>query len=499
MASNKVVDFIIIGAGLAGICAFVEIQQAYPQATIKVFEKSHEIGGTWSKNVYPNLSCDIPSQLYSFSFALNPDWSTTYATQGEILAYIQRVAREFGVYDHTNFRQECVSAVWLDDRWLWQLKFKDPDTQKICTQECRFLITATGFCDTPVGVNDIESSEKFLGAIFHTSGWDQSYSFQGKNVLVMGNGSSANQVIPWLLTKGQVNSLLQVVRSEHWIAPKIDTPIGTTQRWVLHNVPFANRAWRLLTALKLDLLFSLFKKGRVGDLLRKPVQSSIQDYMERTAPRKYHSILIPDFPIGAKRIVMDHGYLKSLNDPRVSLLKSRDLRAVGPKTLEIDHETRFEADTIILANGFKTQELLTPVAIHGLQGAILPGIWHQAGNWAAAVMVPNFPNMSILTGPNTLPSGHSTLVEIECTVRYISRLLQPLLAPTQTQSTKCKIQVKQNAYDEYNKWVQTELSGLVYTPKVGNWYIDRKTGKNTLIWPGSQFRFWWSMCITPIK
>ncbi|KAK6517486.1 hypothetical protein TWF281_004138 [Arthrobotrys megalospora] len=129
---------------------------------------------------------------------------------------------------------------------------------------------------------------------------------------------------------------------------------------------------------------SLSLRVILGELLRKPAQSSIKDYMERMAPRKYHSVLIPEFPVSAKRPVMDHGYLKSLNDPRVTLLKSRDLRVVGAKTLEIDHKTQFEVDVMVLANGFKTQELLTPMAIHGLQGAILPDVWHQDGNWAAA-------------------------------------------------------------------------------------------------------------------
>ncbi|POR31065.1 Uncharacterized protein TPAR_08733 [Tolypocladium paradoxum] len=252
--------------------------------------------------------------------------------------------------------------------------------------------------------------------------------------------------------------------------------------------PISNRVWRYGLAAKLDLAFVAFKTNAVGNLLRRLIQGSLEQYMRRTAPPEYHDILVPDFEFGAKRPILDHGYLEN----------PTFLTVVGPDEVRTDSGETVRADVIVLANGFKTQGLLTPMIIKGRNGAVLPEVWQKPGSFASAYMgvcVADFPNLFLLTGPNTLPSGHSTLVGIECSVEYILRLIDPLIDEDTKTPRRASIQVKEAAQRVFNNRIQADMQGLVYTADVGNWYFDKRSGRNTLIWPGTQWAFWWSRCI----
>ncbi|KAK0743465.1 hypothetical protein B0T18DRAFT_490189 [Schizothecium vesticola] len=190
MDSPGNLDIIIVGAG---ICALARARQKLPKATVAVFEKEESVGGTWTKNTYPGLSCDIPSQLYSYSFAPNPEWSTIYATQPEILAYIKRVASQFECSSHIHLKQVCTGAEWLDDEFLWRVHFVDKPSDRSYIRHSRFLITAAGFCDEPNGAEDIQGVQEFGGHVFHSARWDHPFDFRDKDVVVVGNGCSANQ------------------------------------------------------------------------------------------------------------------------------------------------------------------------------------------------------------------------------------------------------------------------------------------------------------------
>lgn len=177
---------------------------------------------------------------------------------------------------------------------------------------------------------------------------------------------------------------------------------------------------------------------------------------------------------------------------------------MGPQELQAEDGVTFNADVIILANGFKTQELLFPMTIAGRGGVELPEIWRREGNFASAYMgvcLPEFPNLFFLTGPNTLPSGHSTLTGIECSVEYILQMLGTIISEEEDSliSKRVMVQVRSNAHSSFNDWIQERMQGLVYTSDVRNWYIDRRSGRNTLIWPGTQLEFWWSRSVRGVR
>ncbi|KAL2802996.1 hypothetical protein BJX63DRAFT_437366 [Aspergillus granulosus] len=498
-SDGSFLDVVIVGAGLGGICAAVNLQKRYPHATFSVFEKHYRIGGTWAKNTYPGLRCDIPSELYSYSFAPNPNWSSTYASQPEILAYIEGVATAHRLPKLIKLQQECLSARWSEERCIWDVCFKDLASGTLYTVQCRILITSVGFLDIPRGPEGIIGIANFKGKVFHSASWDHNVDFEGRDIVVIGNGCSANQFIPWLVKHTGIARLTQVIRSAHWIAPKTDRTIGLKEKWLLNHIPWLLKTRRWLLAAKLDLTIAAFRKTTLGRFLRSQLEASLRRFVQRAAPAEYHSLLIPTFAFGAKRPVLDHGYLEILHDSRVTLLCSESLRVSGPYSLVTENGQEIPAEILILANGFKTQSLITPMKIQGRDGALIPDVWHEDGSYLSAYMgvtVPSFPNFFMVTGPNTLPSGHSTLFGIECSVEYILRVLQPLLSQDNRGQYR-QIEVRAAAHERYNADIQHKLDGLVYSADVRNWYIDARTGRNTLVWPGMQSGFWLTRCIWP--
>ncbi|KAL3492494.1 hypothetical protein BJX62DRAFT_236093 [Aspergillus germanicus] len=427
-------DVVVIGAGLGGICAAVKLREHYPHATLGVFEKNARIGGTWAKNTYPGLRCDIPSQLYSYSFAPNPNWSTTYASQPEILSYIEHVAAKHGVAEYIRPNQECLGATWSDEKSTWDVQFRSTETNTIYTIQCRILIASVGFLDIPRGPEDIAGIQDFRG-----------------------------EFIPWLVENAGVARLTQVVRSAHWIAPKVDREIGRAEKWILSKIPWLSKARRWILAVKFDLAFAAFRNNRLGRFLCAQLERSLKRYMQQTAPSRYHDLLIPTFSFGAKR----------------------------------PNDEDIPADIIILANGLKTQSLLAPMRIEGRDGAILADFWHGDRQWPAAYMGvadPAFPNLFMITGPNTLPLGHSTLLGIEHTVHYILRVIHSLL-----RGPARRIEVRAAAHDQFNSGLERRLDGLVLSGDVRNWYVDERTRRNTLVWPGTQLEFWISRCVRRVR
>ncbi|KAJ0426196.1 hypothetical protein BJY00DRAFT_298280 [Aspergillus carlsbadensis] len=487
-------DVVVVGAGLGGICAAVNLRKQYPHATLGVFEKAAGIGETWVKKHTRGYA------LYSYSFAPNPNWSSTYVSQLKILSYIEHVADEHGVAEYILVNHECLGAAWQDEKCMWDVQFRNHERGFIYAVHCRILIISVGSLDIPRGPENIAGIQDFRGKVFHSVDWDHEVDFSDKNVVVIGNGCSANQFIPWLLSSAAVVRLTQVIRSAHWIAPKVDQEIGTWERWILHKIPWITQARRWILAAKFDLAFAAFRKNRLGRFLRAQLERSLRGYMQRTAPSKYHDLLIPTFPFGAKRPVLDHGYLAALHDPRVTLIRAENLRASGPFSLANNgDDENIPADIIILANGFKTQSLLTPMRIEGRNGAALSDLWHEDGKYPSAYMgvaVPSFPSLFMITGPNTLPLGHSTLLGIEHTVHSILCVIRALLLrPAKQDRPARRIAVRAAAHDEFNSDFQSSLDGLIISHDVRNWYVDERTGRNTLVWPGTQLEFWVSRCV----
>ncbi|KFA69361.1 hypothetical protein S40285_08754 [Stachybotrys chlorohalonatus IBT 40285] len=493
----------IIGGGMAGITMGVQLKRLLNHENFHIYEKSDSVGGTWAQNRYPNLTCDVASEFYSFSFFQNPNWSEKYASQPEILDYIQDCARHFQLGSHIHLQQECLSMTWSEAEQLWTLCFRDLAGGKLYAVQARYVITATGVLGVPNGLDGLSPLARFGGHFFHTSQW-RNVDFENMRIMVIGNGCSANQVIPWILNQ-HPRSLVQLLRSAQWVAPKDNHPVSAFTRWCLRYIPFVMNIRRLWCAFQLDRGFVAFRNTAAGAKVRKSAAESITSYMSSVTKPAYHDIMLPHYELGAKRPVMDHGYLEATNHPHFTAVRCDGIASVEGddlKTIIDEAGNRHEIDFVIVANGFKTQDLLAPMEIRGLKGRDLHESWQQRGGPEAylGVSVHGFPNLFMLAGPNTLPSGNSTLHGIECSAVYITRLLGGLWGAKCTmRSDGVSLMPTQEAEARYNATVQKDIGKLIYTSQVSTWYINKETGKNTLIWPGTQFSFWWNRCVSPIK
>ncbi|KAI0378268.1 FAD/NAD(P)-binding domain-containing protein [Hypomontagnella monticulosa] len=519
-ATDKVA---IIGAGLSGVGMAIQLKRLLSHDNFELFEKYDDIGGTWSQNTYPNLSCDVPSEFYSYSFFQKPDWSQKFAPQPEILEYMHDCVVHFQLGPHIHLQQECTSISWSEEDSIWNLSFNDLLHHKSYTIQARFVVTATGVLNIPKGLDDLPELRNFGGQCFHTSQW-RDIDFDDKRVMVIGNGCSGNQVIPWILSERRPKSLVQIVRSPQWIAPKPNYLVSGFTKWYttlcsisviivdsskfhrcLRYIPFAMRLRRLWTAYKLDNSFIAMMATDQGTKARRTVMDAVRSYMKSIASPRYHDVLLPHYELGAKRPVMDDGYLNATNRENFTLIQCDGISAIEGdqrKTVVDKVGNKHEVDIVILANGFKTQELLTPMKVQGIGGKDLRETWESKGGSEAymGVSVNGFPNFFMLIGPNTLPSNNSTLHAIECSIVYVTRLLKGGWARSGgDRRNPLVLMPTPEAEVQFNAMIQRKMKDLVYTSQVSTWYINKDTGKNTLIWPGTQFSFWRSRCVSPIR
>ncbi|OTB01185.1 hypothetical protein M426DRAFT_14762 [Hypoxylon sp. CI-4A] len=507
MAESHSDRVVIIGAGLAGIGMAVQLKRIVKTAEVYIFEKSDSIGGIWSQNTYPNLTCDIPSELYSYSFFPKPNWSKKFASQPEILEYIHDCARHFElrVEEDIYLQYECTSASWSQKNKRWTVNFNDLARGKPYSIQATILVTAMGVLSIPKGLDDLPVLKNFGGQCFHTSQW-RDIDFDDKNVMVIGNGASANQVIPWILTERRPKSLVQVARSAQWMAPKENCEISEFMKWCFRFIPLFQPLRRLWTYFELDLWFRTVQRGKTNTKAHRYILNQLRRYIKSKANPDYHNILMPQFHLSAKQLILDHGYLEITKHENFKLINCDGIEAVegdDRRTLVDKAGNKHHVDIVILANGFKTQDLLMPIKILGLEGKDLRETWRAKGGAEAymGVAVNGFPNFFMLSGPNTLPAAHSTLHGIECSIEYIISLItrSRSFLGSLFEYTDLAVMPTAEAERDYNSKIQEKMKQLNHSSQVSMWYVNKDTGKNTLLWPDTQLSFWYSRCWASIQ
>jgi len=457
-------DVIVIGAGMIGLNAAIKLDAA--GFGYKVFEARDDIGGTWSRNVYPGAAVDTPSHYYSYSFELNPDWSRYYPTGPEYLTYMHAVAEKYDLYRNIELSTSVLSADWDEAQQKWSVitRAADGSTQ---THRAAAVITALGVLNS-ANVPDIPGLDTFEGTVIHTAEWDPDLDLKDKRVVVIGTGCTAVQIVPNIVD--DVAELHAVVRSPHWIVPEKsvvhEVPAG--EKWAMRHLPYFQNWFRLKAYwLASDNLYVMpridpewaathLSVSAVNDLL---MQTSLQ-YLERTFPDRpdLKEKLTPNIRPYAKRIVKDPGFLESLKRENVSLHRASPTQ-VHPGGITLSNGETIEADIIILATGFKV-EYASFIDINGRDGAKLSDTWKQGQDPRAylGIQVSGFPNLFITAGPNAAPNhgaGHNITSEEH--VHYIIECLQYLVENDLT-----SMDVKPDALIEYNKKVDEALDKTVW-------------------------------------
>jgi cation diffusion facilitator CzcD-associated flavoprotein CzcO len=463
----------IIGAGHSGICMGMQLKRAGIH-DFRILEKGAALGGTWRDNTYPGASCDAPSYLYSFSFAQKTDWSRRFAWQSELLAYSVECAVQSGLLPHCWFNAEVVAARFDEARNLWRVELAGGEVV-----EAQYLVTGVGQLHRPA-TPAIPGRDGFRGAQFHSARWDHGVDLAGKRIAVIGNAASAVQFVPQIAPLAAELTIFQ--RSANWLMPRKDrlyTPREQRRRtrwpWLAR---MRHRAqWFFFGEMQLT---PLMKQVRIVQWLA--TRKSLWHLRRQVRDPALRAKLVPDYPIGAKRVLFNDDYYPTLNRANVRLVTG-GVERIEPDGVVTRGGALVPADVIVFATGFQATDFLAPMAIEGTGGRDLREAWRGGAHAYLGVTVSGFPNLFMLYGPNTNLGHNSILVMIEAQVGYILDAIRQMDA----QGLR-RIDVKRAVMDEYNRWLQRDLAKSVWAADKHSWY-KLADGTITNNWPHSTIRY----------
>ncbi len=463
---------VIIGAGFAGLCLAIQLKKANIHS-FTLAEKASRVGGTWRENVYPGAACDSPSFEYCYSFEQKTDWSRKWAKQPEILGYIEHCVDKYGLAEHIRFETEVESARFDSGKNTWRARLVGGDELT-----ADFLVSCVGQLNRPASP-PIAGLERFQGECFHSAEWNREYDLRKKKVAVIGNAASALQFVPEIVD--DVEHLFLFQRHANWVVPKGDRRYSDREKWCLGTFRLLALLYRFWIWLSFELRFSVIRKDPLaGDR----AQTIALDHLKaQVADPELRAILTPDYPIGAKRILISDDYYPAIQKPNVSIV-THPIERVERSSLVTDEGGEHEVDAIILATGFQTTQFLVPMRIEGPQEEIHE-TWKHGAEAYLGISVAGYPNFFMMYGPNTNLGHNSILFMLECQGRYIVECLQ-----TVVRRGARRLDLKRVAMREYNATLQKELAGTVWADIQESWYKDER-GRITNNWSRGTLAYWW--------
>ena len=462
------VEVAVIGAGASGIGAAIKLRDIGVNDFV-VLEKGPSVGGTWRDNTYPGCACDVPSTLYSYSFAQNPGWSRVFAGQAEILDYLERTATHFGVLENVRFGVEVQRAEWDDKAAQWLITTSHGEVR------AQTLIGAAGPWHEP-NVPNIPGLDSFTGTVFHSARWNHHVDLSGKRVAVVGTGASAVQFVPEIAP--MVAGLHLFQRTPHWVLPKPDGPIPRQARRAIRAVPGLQKAMRGTQYSGLEVTTFATQHPWLQPLLKAVGAANIRVAIK---DRQLRKVLTPDWPVGCKRILVANSYYPALARDNVHVHPTA-VREIRGNVIVGADGTEAEVDVLILGTGFKILDMPLADRVVDGTGRSLADHWQGSPQAHLGTTVAGFPNFYLLLGPN-LGSSMSAFSIIELQLGYIMQALTH-----QRASAVSRLQVRREVQDAYNRDLQSALSGTVYA--AGNcpsYFVDRN-GRNSFSWPWSTRR-----------
>ena len=465
-------EVIVIGSGFAGLCMGIQLQEA-GISNFVILEKDAVLGGTWRVNNYPGCACDVPSHLYSFSFAQNPDWSRKYPRQGELLAYTLKVVADYGLAKYLRLNTAILGADYDEAGGYWRVKTSQGELTT------KSLVTGLGALNRPV-YPKIKGLETFQGKTFHSAEWDHDYDLSGKRVAVIGTGASAIQFVPEIVPKVKHLSLFQ--RTPPWILPRPDRAINSVEKWLMRH--FKPTQW-----LYRGTIYATHEFRALGFVvnpkLMKFPQAQALAHIKKQIPNNpvLREKLTPKYTFGCKRVLVMNDYYPALTQKHVAVVTDA---AVEVRANSIISSAGVETpiDAIIYGTGFDVGSVLGPIKIRGIGGQDLGEKWQREGTEAYLGMtVAGYPNFFMLTGPNT-GLGHSSMVYmIESAVNYALAAIKTL-----RQQQLHSVEVKPEVQASYNVDLQNRLNKSVWQSGCQSWYLGAN-GKNHTLWPGFTFQY----------
>ncbi|MEZ4383759.1 MAG: NAD(P)/FAD-dependent oxidoreductase [Nannocystaceae bacterium] len=463
---------VIIGAGFAGLCMGIKLKEAGLDDFV-ILEASDGVGGTWRANTYPGCACDVPSHLYSYSFAPRSDWSRKYGPQGEILDYIEACADRFGVRPFVRFGVKVVAATYdeADARWL----VRAADGRR---WRARFVVSALGSLRIPA-IPAISGADAFAGAAFHSARWDHDYDLAGKRVAVVGTGASAIQFVPQIAAKVARLHLFQ--RTPPWIMPKADRPFTGAEKAIFRRLPAVERLYRAGVYWKQEAPVLGFL--RAPKLLKIAELEARRHLRAQIADPQLRAKVTPSFHIGCKRVLLSNDYYPALTRANVEV-HTEALAELRPRHAVTSDGRELPIDAVIYGTGFRITDFLAPMEVRGAGGQTLAERWRGGPEAYLGSAIHGFPNFFLITGPNT-GLGHSSMVfMIEAHVHFIRACIRGVL-----DRGLRAVEVRADAERRFNARIQARLDKTVWSSGCRSWYLD-ESGRNIALWPGSTWGFW---------
>ncbi|CAG8065033.1 unnamed protein product [Penicillium olsonii] len=522
---------LIVGAGESGVAMGCRLKEVLGRDQFRIFERQSGIGGTWWINRYPGAACDIPAALYSFSFCQKKDWSTLHPSGPELAQYMADVCEKYQIVDKIQFNTDVKELRWIeeDEEWEVTLSHLVPGTGDLAQHERDRLASQNGhhavYVKTEIvrakivvsGVGglvepktppkDIPGFDDFKGEIMHTARWNDEIDLRGKDVIMVGSGCSAAQVLPEIArAEAGVRSITQLMRTPPWVQPDIIPPkhLPAYEKWsprLMTHVPGLLSVTRTVLFLMFEqTYFKWFTDSAYSRRARPKGEKVFLDHMRAVAPSEYHEILTPNYSLGCKRRIIDGTWYRALNAPNVELT-TQPLVRVNAKSITLGpgshyppdkpvaHQPRdLPADVIIMANGFETNQWLHPLKVIGRQGQDMEEVWRERGGAQAyqGIAMDSFPNFFMLFGPNTATGHTSVIFATENAVNYSLKFIEPIL-----NGRVSSYEVTEDAEREWTTQIQDDLQKTVFRLGVCSSWYSTDEGWNSSTYPYTQVHYWY--------
>ncbi|RGP81373.1 hypothetical protein FLONG3_517 [Fusarium longipes] len=482
---------VCIGAGFAGLMLSYQYRHGDTLLDrfmdLKIYEKNADVGGTWLVNKYPGVACDVPAHIYTFPFEPNPSWSQFYASGPEIWRYIKSTSEKYQLEEPVIFNSQVVSSVWDDEDGKWRLEIQQGHKLEIIKDEADILINATGFLSKWTWPT-IPGLDKFGGNLVHTAAWDTNLDWSGKRVAIIGNGSSAVQLLPEM--QSAAAQIVNYVRSPLWIASAFAsefTPEGKNFTYTEQEIQAFKDDPEKLFELRHNIEHSFNKLFRVLTKDSPEQLGAFQHFKAKMEEALNHdpylcAKLIPTFQVGCRRLSPGESYLQALQEENV-MLEFDPIQEVFEDGIRSLSKTE-DFDIIVCATGFDVS-FRPGWKVVGKNGISLADQWRDVPEAYFGVFTANMPNFLTINGPNT-PLAHGSLLAVmSFTVDYISRWIRKI----STQNIK-SVQVRQDALDDFNVYTQELLKKTVFTGDCRSWFKNGKVdGRVTAMYPGSVIHY----------
>ncbi len=460
----------ILGAGFSGLGAAIRLRQEGIEDFV-VLERCEDVGGTWNVNTYPGCACDVPSHLYSFSFAQNPGWTDTYSKQPEIWSYLRGCVERFGIEPHLRLGHEVTGASWDDEAQRWEI-----ETSRGSFSAEVFLLGMGPLSEpkTP----SLPGLESFEGTVFHSAQWNHDYDLAGKRVASVGTGASAIQYVPAI--QPQVERLHVFQRTPPWVLPHTDRPTTRFERRLYRALPALQKLVRGgIYGARETLVLGFVKNPRLMKLVERLARRHIKRGLSR--PELVDKVT-PDYTIGCKRILPSNKWYPALSAPNVELVTDGIEEVRASSIVGADGVER-PVDAIVFGTGFSVTDLPVAKWLRGRDGRLLDEVWGEGMRAVLGTTVSGFPNLFMLLGPNTGLGHNSMVYMIESQLAYVIDALRVM-----SERATGSVEVRPEVQRSYNERVERQMQGTVWNTGCASWYMD-DTGRNPALWPDWTWRF----------